>query len=480
MTLYRQIVLIVVSLLILTIGSVSVVYVRTMRQLWFTAVSLYTRSSLHDYIDGYPRRLVELLEDSGFIGIDSFEEAYRQEAYSAIGEIDNLPRSFTGESLENLRILIYDTRLTGIFGRKSYTEFPWIVSYFEQPDMPKTGEGIQQGYYFSYSYFEHWNWYVIACIPNTYLVAKVQWVVWNTVVIGIFIWLALAVLLNVLFQRLIMRPLHKVENSTMELVSGGYEIAVPQEIKGVFNRLLYVVNAVHGVLDDQRQNLLQEIEQRKRAQDELQNLVAEKERLVREIHHRVKNNLSMIYSTIDLEKGRVGTDAEKETLNVIQRRVRTMGLIHEQLYRAKGMDTVDSHIYFDSLVDYLRKTFSADGEKNILITAEIEEHQMNYAAARTCGLIINELVTNSLAHAYPGKTEGHIKVEFRREGANSFCLTVSDDGTGIKEKKGDGAASSMGVILINGFAAQLSGQVLFENRNGTVCTIRFPIGGCEA
>ncbi len=480
MTLYKKIVITAVSLLVITIGSVSVLYVRTMQQLWFTAVSLYTRTSLHDYIEGYPKRLVQLLEDSGFLGIDSFEESYRKEAYSAIGEIHNLPDFIAGESMESLRILIYDNRRTAIVGRKAISEFPWIVPFFEQPELPSEGEGSRQGCYFSYAYFDYWDWYVIACIPNTYLVDTVSLVVRNTVMIGIFIWLILAVILNLLLQKILLQPLAKVENKTMELVSRGYEIEVPSGIKGVFDRLLYVVDVAGQLLGEQRQELFNEIEQRKKAQHDLQDLVDEKERLVREIHHRVKNNLSMIYSTIDLEQRRISSDEQREILNVIQRRVRTMGLIHEQLYRSKGMETVDSAAYFSSLVEYLRNSFSFKNGQHIQISAEVEEHQMNYTAARTCGLIINELITNAISHAYPEKSEGHIQVSFRKESGESYCLRVSDDGTGIKEPANTGEKSSMGVILINGFAAQLSGEVVYERKNGTVCTVRFPSGGSEA
>lgn len=205
---------------------------------------------------------------------------------------------------------------------------------------------------------------------------------------------------------------------------------------------------------------------------ELRSSLNERETLLKEIHHRVKNNLAMTISLIKLQKLKLSDKETKDALSDIQERVYTMELLHRKLYESKNLSHIDFAKYIQDLVKDLYATYKKD--KNIQIHIDIVPFNMNIELALPCGLIINECLTNSFKHAFLEK-DGNIFVSFYKE-KDSYILSISDDGLGIPSKIEVKSAKSLGLRLIRSIAKdQLLGKLTYSNKNLSTFEIRFSI-----
>ena len=201
-------------------------------------------------------------------------------------------------------------------------------------------------------------------------------------------------------------------------------------------------------------------------------LLREKETLLKEIHHRVKNNLQVISSLLRLQADQITDPATRDVFRDSQERVRAIALLHEKLYQSKDLANVDMHDYVGDLTRKLLRTYGS-AASHVRIEAHATGVALTMDAAMPCGLIINELVTNALKHAF-GECDrpGLVTVRVTRAGA-AIELSVADNGTGLPAGLQLETASSLGLQLVMTLARQLGGSVQFERAPGTRCTVRF-------
>jgi two-component sensor histidine kinase len=213
--------------------------------------------------------------------------------------------------------------------------------------------------------------------------------------------------------------------------------------------------------------------ERRRAEEQIKASLREKEALLREIHHRVKNNMQVIISLLRLQSAQVKEKKYLEMFKESQDRIRSMALVHERLYQSENFTNVDFRGYVKSLVNSLFRSHRVDPNK-ISLKIEVEDVSFGLDSATHCGLIINELVSNSLKYAFPQEREGEIRISLRSINKNEIELRVSDDGVGIPENLDFRNTKSLGLELVMILAEdQLKGKVELDRTGGTRYHILF-------
>jgi two-component sensor histidine kinase len=215
-----------------------------------------------------------------------------------------------------------------------------------------------------------------------------------------------------------------------------------------------------------------EIRERKHTEEMLEDSLAEKDTLIKEVHHRVKSNLQVITSLLDAQSNRVKDSKTSRILRISRNRILVMSLIHEELYRSDDLSRVRFDTFLSGLLANLGDLYSHDSDR-ISIEAELEPAYLPMDTAIPCGLIINELVSNSLRHAFPGEMKGKIKVVFSQEGNENYLLSVSDDGIGLPEDFDRRKGGGLGIQVITSIADQLGAQFTQEKDRGTSFVMRF-------
>lgn len=216
---------------------------------------------------------------------------------------------------------------------------------------------------------------------------------------------------------------------------------------------------------------------RKQAEDALRASLQEKNALLREVHHRVKNNLAAIIGLLDLQRDAMRSNEAHAVLTELSGRIRAMSLIHEKLYRSDSLSEVDFQSYIQSLVSHLRTSL---GSPLVAFDVEAPEASLPLDLAVPCGMIINELVTNALKHAFaPAGNEGaapspRIGIALRREN-DTFILTVADNGRGLPRDLDWRQARTLGLTLVRMLGEhQLGGTYSLDTTGGTLLTLSFP------
>ncbi|GAB3044103.1 sensor histidine kinase [Spirosoma pulveris] len=194
----------------------------------------------------------------------------------------------------------------------------------------------------------------------------------------------------------------------------------------------------------------------------LEHLLDEKEWLLKEVHHRVKNNLHTIFCLLESQGSFLGSDALK-ALETSQHRIYAMSLIHQKLYQSDDITTVDMKNYLAEFLLFLAESF--DHSDRIRIVQEIDSVKMPSTQAVPLALIINESVTNAFKHAFPGNLKGVIQVKLHQLG-NNLVLTVEDNGIGWNEGVYN-PQNSLGIQLMKGLSDDLGAQIHFDNHEGT-------------
>jgi two-component sensor histidine kinase len=201
----------------------------------------------------------------------------------------------------------------------------------------------------------------------------------------------------------------------------------------------------------------------------LESLLSEKEWLLKEVNHRVKNNLHMVISLLESQAMYLENDALK-AMKSSKHRIFSMSLIHQKLYQSEDVKTIDMSIYLPELVNYLRDSF--DAGKFIHFNLEVDPVQLTVSQAIPLALVLNEAITNSVKYAFPDNRLGEISIKMRQTGEN-IELIVRDNGVGMVKATEDTGLDSLGLKLMGGLIEEISGQIRFENNDGTIITIAF-------
>lgn len=224
---------------------------------------------------------------------------------------------------------------------------------------------------------------------------------------------------------------------------------------------------VEGIL-----SIVRDVTERKQAEEKIKASLREKEILLQEIHHRVKNNLQVVSSLLSLQSTYIKDDQYKSMLKESQNRIKAMGLIHEKLYRSEILASIDFKAYIKMLVDELIRSYGVDTHQ-ITVMIEVEDVFLDVDTAIPCGLIINELVSNSLKHAFPDGRKGEITLSLHSHNGN-VILIVNDDGVGIPDSVDLTTTETLGLRLVSILVeGQLEGEITLTKREGTAFRITF-------
>jgi PAS domain S-box-containing protein len=215
-----------------------------------------------------------------------------------------------------------------------------------------------------------------------------------------------------------------------------------------------------------------DITETKRAEEQLRASLSEKEILLKEIHHRVKNNLQVICTLLELQSDYIVDDPSRKFFMESQDRIRSMALVHEKLYQTKDFSRIDFAGYINSLTSHLYRSYVASPEQ-VTLSAEVGDVALGIDEAIPCGLIINELISNALKYAFTDGRKGIVSVRFRMDDQGMITLTVTDNGVGFPVGLNFRETDSLGLQLVNMLTKQLQGDINLDTDQGTIFTIRF-------
>ena len=284
-------------------------------------------------------------------------------------------------------------------------------------------------------------------------------------------------------QRFLLKSVHPHDRrKVLELFVYQHQVAEDNSfshefrIRGSGGRTKWIRARVFRILNNRGEvyrvaGIAEDITERKIAEDQIKESLEEKSILLKEIHHRVKNNLQVICSLLNLQSGFIKDAEALELFNESQNRIKTMAMIHERLYRSKDLSRIDFGEYTRNLVESLFRSYGVNG--NIKLGLNIVDVSFAVDTAVPCGLIINELVSNALKYAFPGGGSGEISIDLHRAHERGFTLRVADNGVGIPQNLDWRNTTSLGLRLVNILAKQLGASVELAGGEGTAFTLTF-------
>lgn len=236
----------------------------------------------------------------------------------------------------------------------------------------------------------------------------------------------------------------------------------------LFAALLYnrsrLKNRANKTLELKRQQIDEQNEQ-------LKKLLGEKEWLLKEIHHRVKNNLQIVISLLNTQSAYLDNEDALMAIQNSQHRMHAMSLIHQKLYQSDNLATIDMSWYIYELINYIKECYSS--EKNISFVMDVDKIFLDVAQAVPLGLILNEAVNNTIKYAFPDSRRGEVQVSFKKSENGEYKLMISDNGIGLPDDFNIDETESLGMNLMRGLTDQLEGNFTLESRNGLKITVNF-------
>jgi PAS domain S-box-containing protein len=225
--------------------------------------------------------------------------------------------------------------------------------------------------------------------------------------------------------------------------------------------------------------LLRDITERKKVEDRLESSLREKELLLREVYHRVKNNLQVVCSLLTLQEASLDDATALQVLRNARDRVRSMALVHERLYRSSDVSRVDFADYLRQLARELRHSYGI-APHDVRFVFNLPPMRLGIDAAIPCSMIVHELVSNALRHAFTDGRRGRIGIELVSEGAAHARLAVSDDGVGLPPEDQPPRGGSLGLQLVTMMVEQIAGSLDVRRQPGAAFRVVFPLSGAGA
>jgi two-component sensor histidine kinase len=273
--------------------------------------------------------------------------------------------------------------------------------------------------------------------------------------------LLIGLIASLVFARTLSRPIHHLDEVTRRLAAGDLAARAGVDSGDELQSLAESFNQMAENLGENRRHLEASLK--------------EKELLLREVHHRVKNNLQVLSSLLRLQSRQVQAPEDRGLFDESQNRIRSIALLHERLCRSRDLARIDFAAYVEDLVAQVFRAFGVDRAR-ISCTTDIDGVFFGIDTAIPCGLIINELVSNALKHAFSEGAEGRIEVSIRPLEKGEYQLTVADNGEGMPAAANDagGEGRSLGMRLVSILAEdQLHGSITVKNDSGTAFHVRF-------
>lgn len=347
-------------------------------------------------------------------------------------------------------------------------------------------------------YFEPFDWFVASSVyfDETEKLANEMR---KTILKLSCVILGVALLLAGLLSRSLTRPLQRLTGTARKInfksmdsvripVSGTIET---RELGNILEKMITSIQAavkekdlLNNVLEETNSDLKEmnvklnrEVIEREKAELTIKRALEEKEVLLREIHHRVKNNMAVIISLLSLQASHIPDKRVQSALDNSRHRIKSMALIHESLYQSRNLSDISFKEYVTSLINRLIDAMS-DTSVIVQSVIDVDEIMVNIDQAVPCGLILNELVTNSLKYAFVGRGEGRIHIQARyHSDTNEIEIRVCDNGVGAGRESDLKNASTLGLKLVSLLIEnQLDGRWSVRNDNGTCYEIFFPAG----
>jgi PAS domain S-box-containing protein len=206
-------------------------------------------------------------------------------------------------------------------------------------------------------------------------------------------------------------------------------------------------------------------------QKQIEESLREKEVLLKEIHHRVKNNLQIIISLLNLQSGYIKDQTTLKAVQDGQNRVRSMALVHEKFYQAEELSEIDFGEYVEKLTQYIYQSYG-DKTDRIKLRIKTDHVKLDMDTAMPSGLLVNEIVTNAYKYAFPGEMQGEIRIELMKQDGKVVFL-ISDNGIGLPEMISLEQSETLGMQLIQALTAQLDGELEVIREGGTTFRISF-------
>lgn len=237
-----------------------------------------------------------------------------------------------------------------------------------------------------------------------------------------------------------------------------------------FDEVQTPINDEHGQI--LVQTMIRDITDRKKNEEKIIASLKEKEVMLSELHHRVKNNLQIITSLLRIQSVNITDKEALEAIKVSQNRVNSMALVHEKLYKSRNFSLVDFDDYVKHLSSHLMQAYGVKKGK-IDLDLNIQKVFLSVDTAIPVGLIINELISNSLKHAFPDKRQGKVTIELTKGGTVDYQLRIRDDGIGISKDIDPNRSSTLGMNLVSMLTKQLAGDIKINTDKGTDVLINF-------
>jgi PAS domain S-box-containing protein len=274
------------------------------------------------------------------------------------------------------------------------------------------------------------------------------------------------------FSTLFDNPI-KISQQHQEILANK-KIVTNQEIRLADGRILeqnYVPIFIDSI-DRGHLWMYRDISDRKQAESRLVTSLQEKEVLLKEIHHRVKNNLLVVSNLLEFQADYVSDPSLIKVLEDSRNRIYSMALIHEKLYRSMTLDTINFGEYLDDLVQNLFESYNLE-ENRVTFDLDIEPVLLNIETAHPCGLIVNELLSNTLKHAFPEGRQGNVKIIMHQQDDDQIMVKVADNGIGFPENLDFRQVDSLGMELVCTLTEQLEGEITLLRDHGTTFELRF-------
>ena len=210
-------------------------------------------------------------------------------------------------------------------------------------------------------------------------------------------------------------------------------------------------------------------------EEQIKASLREKEVLLKEVHHRVNNNMQVIYGLFEIQSDYIRDEKCLDIFRSCKNQIISMALVHKILYRSKNLAKIDFHDYISNLTRKLFQSYGVNTDK-INLKINIGEISLSVDTSIRCGLIVNELVSNSLKYAFPEEKEGEVKIELHSINENEFELTVSDNGIGMPKKIDIQKTETLGLKMVDIFVEDmLRGKIKLNRAAGTEYRIRFKV-----
>lgn len=292
----------------------------------------------------------------------------------------------------------------------------------------------------------------------------------NNLIMNLIYTILIAVCYFFIIQHLVTKHLSKMAEFT-----AGFNLnlldqpMVLNRQKNPEDELFQVVNAFNHM----RERLIEDVEKLRLAEKNIATSLVEKEVLLRELYHRTKNNMQVICSLLALQKSHSKDPQAQDIFQVIENRIMAMALVHKNLYLSKNLSRLDLRDYVTDLAKQVLNSYQLIAQR-VKLSFNIDSVQVIFDTAIPCGMILNELITNTLKHGFPDNREGEITIQIKALGNGEIEIYFKDNGVGMPPDFDISQSKSLGVqIIYNLGESQLQGKVSFENDQGTVCRVKF-------